>query len=975
MPIFLAPNKKFWSLLFFLTIFSIAVWSSDYTLIEDKGNLPILTTSLSQQKTLKIRLNNGLEAYIVSDPGVDKASAAMTVRVGSWEELSMYPGLAHFLEHMLFLGTKKYPKESEYDRFVTEHGGTSNAFTMNDYTSYMFDIDNTAFETALDMFSNFFKEPLFNPSGVSRELQAIDQEYAKNLENDNVREAYVLKENADPTHPYHSFNAGNSASLAKVSQDALKDFYHSHYSSNLMRLVVISPDPLDKLLEMVIQDFKDVPNLNKSLYDLNAPTFPSNREKEIIYIEPIKNIRSVMLLWDLPSKFSHMIETKPEGVVCYVLGHEGKESLLAELKKEKLAEGLQCGTLQAGPNTTYFYVNIDLTEEGIHQLETVLIRFFQTLAMFKEKGVPQYLFDEVQGVAKIRYQYQGREDTFQAIMKHANRLAHEDMDTYPVYSEVIQSFDPASIRELLHFLTPQNMIIDVVAPSALTNVIPDRKEQWNGVAYAKRPFPKTLLAKLNEAKPHANIQLPEPNPFIPKNLGLVNGTLKEPLKRSIVPHAVPVVDNEKGKIYFAKDTQFLIPKVGWIFEIKTPEINSNDPSKVVLGDLFIKTVKEALNTLSYPAQIAGLNYEMSRSDDGINLSIEGYSENASKLLESILQNLQNSSIQENQFNIYKDYQLREYQNAAKESPLQQASEVIKSIIYKRFSSSQQKGQALQKVTFNQFQNYLQNVLSKVYIQGVLYGNMTEENAKQTAELILSTLKGKPYFVSEQPKIDVIVLPKQGGPFYVQKKIHAQGNATALAIEIPEFTLQKRSIQQVMMQAIGEPFFAELRTRQQTGYIVYQSPEDIERHLFNFFVVQSNTHDPRDLLARFELFIESYLQELPTHVTEERFNKIRDALLINLQQPAKNIKGMSELIYQLAFKFNADFDWMEKRVLALKELKYEEFLKLSPQFFGRQNKRRFAVLLEGNLPLENIFRYVELKNVDQLRDLSEYTPRN
>ncbi len=57
----------------------------------------------------------------------------------------------------------------------------------------MFSINNAAFEEGLDRFSNFFKEPLFNPSGVSRELQAIDQEYAKNLENDDVRAFYVDK--------------------------------------------------------------------------------------------------------------------------------------------------------------------------------------------------------------------------------------------------------------------------------------------------------------------------------------------------------------------------------------------------------------------------------------------------------------------------------------------------------------------------------------------------------------------------------------------------------------------------------------------------------------------------------------------------------------------------------------------------------------------------------------------------------------
>ena len=65
--------------------------------------------------------------------------------------------MAHFLEHMLFLGTKKYPNKSHYCRFITEHGGTYNAFTSNDATSYMFAIDNKAFAQAIDRFASFFK--------------------------------------------------------------------------------------------------------------------------------------------------------------------------------------------------------------------------------------------------------------------------------------------------------------------------------------------------------------------------------------------------------------------------------------------------------------------------------------------------------------------------------------------------------------------------------------------------------------------------------------------------------------------------------------------------------------------------------------------------------------------------------------------------------------------------------------------------
>lgn len=50
------------------------------------------------------------------------------------------PGLAHYCEHMLFLGTQKYPSENDYTKFLTQHGGTSNAYTQSDHTNYYFDV-------------------------------------------------------------------------------------------------------------------------------------------------------------------------------------------------------------------------------------------------------------------------------------------------------------------------------------------------------------------------------------------------------------------------------------------------------------------------------------------------------------------------------------------------------------------------------------------------------------------------------------------------------------------------------------------------------------------------------------------------------------------------------------------------------------------------------------------------------------------
>lgn len=85
-------------------------------------------------------LPNQLEVLLVHDPTVDMGAASISVGVGSYEDPDDLPGLAHFLEHLLFMGTKKYPEESEYGQFLNEHAGRSNAYTSAEHTNYHFDV-------------------------------------------------------------------------------------------------------------------------------------------------------------------------------------------------------------------------------------------------------------------------------------------------------------------------------------------------------------------------------------------------------------------------------------------------------------------------------------------------------------------------------------------------------------------------------------------------------------------------------------------------------------------------------------------------------------------------------------------------------------------------------------------------------------------------------------------------------------------
>lgn len=133
-----------------------------------------------------ITLSNGLRILLASDPTAEHGAAAMTVTVGAAFDPDL-PGLAHFCEHMLFLGSAKYPDESAYKKFLSAHGGRSNASTSMENTTFKFEVLAAHLLEALDIFAQFFIAPLFTASATERELNAVDAEDSKNRTNDGRR--------------------------------------------------------------------------------------------------------------------------------------------------------------------------------------------------------------------------------------------------------------------------------------------------------------------------------------------------------------------------------------------------------------------------------------------------------------------------------------------------------------------------------------------------------------------------------------------------------------------------------------------------------------------------------------------------------------------------------------------------------------------------------------------------------------------
>ena len=296
---------------------SSAVANTASLVAENTQPINIIKPPLDRRVYDTYTLPNGLKVLLCSDPASTSAAVAMNVHVGACSDPIEIPGLAHFCEHMLFLGTKMYPEEDSFSKFLSSNGGTNNAFTDSEKTVYYFEMDGSIdnrMEEALLRFGSFFSGPLFTESATNRELNAIDSENSKNLQNDVFRLYELEKDRVNSEHPYSKFFTGNKSTLLEGTKrqninlrEQLVKFYESYYSANQMSLAVVAPQSISQLNKFVSQAFGTIPNRNVNppeerwAYKVQpygkAGIVPA--QKSIVEIVPIQELRQVTITWPI----------------------------------------------------------------------------------------------------------------------------------------------------------------------------------------------------------------------------------------------------------------------------------------------------------------------------------------------------------------------------------------------------------------------------------------------------------------------------------------------------------------------------------------------------------------------------------------------------------------------------------------------------------------------------------------------------
>jgi len=207
----------------------------------------------------EVQLHNGLKIILQEVHAAPIISTWMWYRVGSRDEVEGATGVSHWVEHMMFKGSPKFPKGSIM-RAVDRRGGYVNAMTSADFTAYYATLPADAAELALAIEADRMLDATFDPAEVEAERTVVIAE----REGSENEPSYLLSEELVATafriHPYHHQTIGWKGDLQALTRDQLYGHYKRYYMPNNAVLVVVGDFHTDEYLDLVMRYFGDVPS-------------------------------------------------------------------------------------------------------------------------------------------------------------------------------------------------------------------------------------------------------------------------------------------------------------------------------------------------------------------------------------------------------------------------------------------------------------------------------------------------------------------------------------------------------------------------------------------------------------------------------------------------------------------------------------------------------------------------------------------
>ncbi|MCF4008653.1 insulinase family protein [Rheinheimera sp. UJ63] len=913
----------------------------------------IVVSPNDQRQYKTLTLPNKLAVVLVSDPASEKSAVSLSVGAGMLQDPMSQQGLAHYLEHMLFMGTERYPDPAEYAGFMSLHNGAYNAYTWLDITNYMFEINNNVYDEALDRFSDFFKSPKFYPEYSDKERNAVNAEQSMRREMDFLGQ-FELMRRMFGDHPSNRFLAGSLESLSDKPDSKLHDemlqYYQRYYSANNMKLAMISNLPLAEMELLALKHFAAIENKDIAIPSVTTPI--DNRlfgAKRIHYV-PNQDIKQLRLDFTIRANLEKYA-VKPNEYISYLLGSEMPGTAAAQLKAAGLISSMN---VSANPDFYGNYgsltIDLSLTDAGMQQREAITAVVMQYLALIKEQGVDSKYFNEIKTSLSNQFQFLEKTDGFgyaSQLTASMLKLPVKDVVAAPYLYE---RFDAAAIEEVLAQLTPENLRLWYISK--------------------QEPHDSELVRHVGKYKIvdiSAEEQAAWQQPIVALNLPQVNRLLPESfaIKTPIEQQKPTLVHEQAGiKAWLYPSKVFADqPKGRLDIVLNSPAAQNSVQAKVAFA-LWRDLYNLAQSALATEAQAAGISMWLN-DGNGLTLNLDGFTDKQPELLEQVLAGL-TPAITEEGFDQAVDRYVRGIANQTRQVPFRQAFWAFNSLYRGGNYNPEQLIAAAKQMTLADLQQVISNTLLNNEVRVFAFGNYD----KQEVVALVSKLQAALPAVRQTTAYTQSPFwqPTPGKSIVLQRDIDVTDVALIDMHVHPTKGMAQRAAASVLASHFSNQAFDKLRTEEQLAYAVGGTAIDLDEYTGFGLYIQTPVKGPADMQQRFDEFKQQYWLSLQ-QVTPEQFAQLKQSLLLSLNEPPKNLFEEMQPLVSDWYRERFEFDSKAKLIAAVEQVNLDDVKAFYQQTLLNPDAARISVQMRGTSFKDQPF--ATLPNQQVVKDLAEF----
>lgn len=897
-----------------------------------------------------IELKNGMTVLLISDEKANKSLMATAVPIGSMEDPISQQGLAHYLEHMILMGSKNYPETNSLDGFLTKNGGYNNASTTAYRTAYYFEVNNDAFDEAVTRFADTFAFPLLSEKNAKKEVNAVNAEMIRAKSSDGFLLNSVNLATSNPEHPITKFTVGNNETLSDKTdsklQTELENFYKKYYSANLTKAVLYSNQSIEQLAKLAETTLGKMENKDLTAPKVEVPLYREEDKGVIIQYKPVKPTKLLAISFDMPNDEDKFANKSGE-YLAYLFNNNTDGTLSDYLIKEGLSDsGISAeSNANVSRNRGEFNFYLNLTEKGLLQQDKIISLIFQQIENVKKLGIQENYFNELKESLKQEFDHLQVEKNGNYIESLAEQMLYYPLAHILDESYLAEKMDKAAIEQKLNLMTIENARILIVSDQAKT----DKKSPYFEAGYSITKITPEQKAQWLNFNNNPALKLPALNPYFATDFSLI--PQNERNKPALIESAKGTRIYAMPSHYFATDPK---ARVSIQFNIM-PKSDSVDAS---ISTTLLNYMNGLAQTqLDFQAAVAGMETNITTTSNTLSIQAEGYTQHLAKLVTDKLNNLKTFALNETFLAQAKQRYLESLDGLKKANSLNQANEVISNFSHYPYFEEKAQREALTKISLDDIQHIRERLFNAPTSFTMLsVGNFTDAQVKKLAEETASIVKNQNSDLNRTRYLDINQSTRK---LNFVKNVPNEDNALIVVMMSSGYGEMEGTVRAALLKDIvGRWYFDDLRTNKQLGYVVYGTDGKIGKTAGMRFMVQSPNSSPKEIMAHNERFFKETEAKL-AELSETEFNRYKASLIEKLERKPESL---AQEFGEFTFDFvhhQTDFDHKTKMIAAAKQLTKADIVKFYQetvmeqkglvfisQALGTKTKSNDAVQLTG-----------------------------